>query len=191
MLPVPEDPIHPSTPRRRLAAVRRPVLALALAILLPAAGAGAERACSQDPILTGRTCPEEVCLTLQGRVNKHCKEEARTCNGLTDCGELATARENRIQCATNRDIINSRCWNGGDPGHREAATNAWRGVNNCNVRMIEYCPDCPWDAPEVPPEPPAEGAAVAAEHQELALLPAPPLACAALPAATPAVGAAP
>ncbi|HEX2254899.1 MAG TPA: hypothetical protein VHQ65_16665 [Thermoanaerobaculia bacterium] len=190
MLHVPEDPIRRPTPRSRLGAFRWPALALAAAILLPAAGAGAERACSQDPVFTGRTCPEEVCLTLQGRVNKHCKEEARSCNGLTDCAELASARQNRIQCATNRDIINSRCWNGGDPGHREAATNAWRGVNNCNVRMIEHCPDCPWDAPEVPDEPPVEGAAIAAESEELGLLPVPPLSCAALPAAAPAAGAA-
>jgi hypothetical protein len=45
--------------------------------------------------------------------------------------ELIENMNKFIACAAARDVINYRCFRGGDDGHREAADNAQKGAERC------------------------------------------------------------
>jgi hypothetical protein len=131
-----------------------PLTRLLLALLLAAAAlpASADRGCLGDPLLTGRTCSEVECVALQANVNSACKNPApRSCNSISGCGALRFEKGRWLACANARDIINARCWGGGDPGHQQASAQAWQNVGNCTIRMrlpepIGCADPCPFNA---------------------------------------------
>ena len=114
-------------------------LALAAVLVLCLAGAGpafADRACTGDPLLTGRTCSEAECITLQADVNLKCKSPAPVgCNNLSGCNVLRREKQRWLDCAISRDRINARCWSGGDAGHQQASAQAWQNVGTCQARI--------------------------------------------------------
>ena len=75
----------------------------------------AERACSEtNPLMM---CPVEECIALQASVNSICKNPAPvSCNRLSGCERLKREKQHWTRCALARDLINGRCWGGGDPG---------------------------------------------------------------------------
>ena len=128
------------------------LLLLGLLLVGAAAPAAADRGCLGDPALTGRTCSEAECVALQGNVNGACKNPApRSCNNISGCGALRFEKGKWLACANARDIINARCWGGGDSGHQQASAQAWQNVGNCEARIAlpepVGCADpCPFNA---------------------------------------------
>ncbi|WP_228533682.1 hypothetical protein [Pseudomonas sp. UFMG81] len=68
---------------------------------------------------------------LQEEVAKACKDEVRTCKGVTDPVLASLYREKNLQCGLARDAINNRCFAGGDLTHRNEAINAWKAAARC------------------------------------------------------------
>jgi len=101
--------------------------------------------CLGDPVITGRTCPEAVCVALQADVNTFCKSGLLySCYSLTDCEELRKMKKRWEYCARARDKINGICWGGGNAGHQQQAGQAWQNVSNCVAGIREHCEDpCP------------------------------------------------
>jgi len=127
---------------RRRAAL---VLVAVVAIFVASDAVSEARRCLWDPVISGRTCPEEVCVALQDEVNIFCKSGLlRSCDSLDDCEELRKMKRRWQYCARARDDINRICWNGGDAGHQKAAGDAWQNVSTCVARIAEVCEDsCP------------------------------------------------
>lgn len=148
-----------SSKSRRVTALRRIALAAVVGGLAVTHAAFADRACLEPQSVTGRTCSEATCLSLQAAVDNACKnQQLFSCNRLSTCPALQEMRRRWIDCANARDRINGTCWRGGDPGHTQASIQAWQNVSNCNVRIVRFCDDdpCPWfnglafQAPDAP-----------------------------------------
>jgi hypothetical protein len=77
-----------------------------------------------------RRCTEAAAASLQAKVNRTCKIDRR-CKGDQDCATLQQNLQKNIDCANARDIINGRCFGGGDPGHVTGAAEAWGAVARC------------------------------------------------------------
>jgi hypothetical protein len=78
----------------------------------------------------GNCGPQEQ-QRMQDSVNNSCKRPRSCKPGMMNV-DLYIMRENARECAMARDVINNRCFMGGDQGHRDAAIDAWRGVANCD-----------------------------------------------------------
>ncbi|HYO52213.1 hypothetical protein [Archangium sp.] len=118
-----------------------PASFMVLACVLGASNAWADRKCEEDPAITGRTCSMVDCLSLQSNVNSACKNpEPVSCRRLSGCNVLRQERDRWLQCYIARTIINSRCWNNGDPGHQRAAAQAIQNVSACDAKIAEPKP---------------------------------------------------
>ena len=120
-------------PMLRISKFAPVALALAAAFLF-AGEAQAQRGCdAANPLML---CPLAECVALQANVNSICKNPAPvSCNSLTGCNVLRRERQHWLDCYTARNIINARCWGGGDPGHQQAAAQAIQNVSTCDARI--------------------------------------------------------
>ena len=72
-----------------------------------------------------------------------------SCSRIAGCSALKQERSRWLACYTARNIINTRCWGGGDEGHQQAAAQAIQNVGICEARMalpepvgcLTGCPD--------------------------------------------------
>lgn len=105
----------------------------------------AERGCLGDPAITGRTCAEETCLSLQAAVNAKCKnQQIFSCARLSTCAALREMRQRWVDCGNARLTINTTCWRGGDPAHQDEVGKAWKNVATCDALIAVVCNDpCP------------------------------------------------
>jgi hypothetical protein len=110
--------------------------AMALSVAwLSASPARADRACSMPPALTGRTCTEAVCITLQAEVDLWKAAPKVSCNRLAGCGILRAEKAKWLNLYIARNKINAICWGGGDAGHQQAAAQAIEQVGICEARI--------------------------------------------------------
>lgn len=113
-----------------------PTALLALACMLVAGDARADRACEAPASTTGRTCDVAQCLALQATVNAACKTPApNSCARISGCAALRQERSRWLQCYIARSTINSVCWSGGDAGHQQAAAQAAQNLGTCDARI--------------------------------------------------------
>ena len=111
-----------------------PVAFTVLAAVLFAGGASAQRGCdAANPLML---CPLAECIALQANVNAICKTPPPvSCSGLAGCNVLRRERQHWLDCYIARNIINARCWAGGDLGHQQAAAQAIQNVGVCDARI--------------------------------------------------------
>ncbi|WP_063895559.1 type VI secretion system tip protein TssI/VgrG [Burkholderia ubonensis] len=67
---------------------------------------------------------------LQDEVNRACKRP-RACKANMDRPTILQMLENNRECAMARDLINKKCFAGGDANHRNEALEAWSNVAKC------------------------------------------------------------
>jgi hypothetical protein len=72
----------------------------------------------------------------RGQIARYCKQEPRTCTDIPQSAEASEAYfnvriENGDRCITARQNENSRCWDGADEGHKQAANDAEKSRKNC------------------------------------------------------------
>jgi Domain of unknown function (DUF4157)/Novel toxin 16 len=76
-------------------------------------------------------CAEDRHRTLQDDINFKCKRLPRGCTPDMGCRQLKRNWYRNERCARARDQMNSECFKGGDPGHKQAASAAWLAAQNC------------------------------------------------------------
>jgi len=76
-------------------------------------------------------CTDAEKAALQAAVNAACKSGPRACKGTQDLATLQANLAKNLACATAREAINNRCFNGGDAGHRQAAQEALNAAAKC------------------------------------------------------------
>ncbi len=70
---------------------------------------------------------------LQNAVNTACKQSGKmACNQSQSLAELKVNRAKLIACQSARIAINTKCFKGGDKGHRNAVSELMNGINKCN-----------------------------------------------------------
>ena len=90
-----------------------------------------------DPL--GLRCTLRQHLGMQLMVNAACKWSGqRECFKSDTCPENTRKISKNSLCATARRLINNRCFNGGDKGHKEAEQNALNAIQWC----LKYRPHC-------------------------------------------------
>ncbi len=117
-------------------------------LALTALDASAERVCERPASETGRTCPVEMCITLQDEVEFFCKPNGPgssppKCADLppNDCQGLEEAKEDWRACMNARIEINFACWSGGNSGHRYQVTLESAEITACEVTIALNCGD--------------------------------------------------
>jgi type VI secretion system secreted protein VgrG len=75
-------------------------------------------------------CTPQERRFLQDAVNAACKIK-RACDGTQDLATLYANLAMNLACASARDAINLRCFEGGDTGHQQAANEARAAAMNC------------------------------------------------------------
>lgn len=81
-------------------------------------------------------CSASESSDFRGQVQRYCKDEPRGCTSIPQTEEAPEEYFNvRItngdRCIAARDGENSRCWNSGDAGHKEALDVAEKARPNC------------------------------------------------------------
>lgn len=111
-----------------------PALFAVFAALLFASPGRAQRGCfAGNPLML---CPLAECIALQANVTAICKTPPPvSCSALVGCNVLQRERQHWLGCYTARNIINARCWGGGDLGHQQAAAQAIQNVGVCSARI--------------------------------------------------------
>jgi len=102
-------------------------------------------------------CPLATCQALQAIVKsatacgdyKAGVPQPRSCNNISGCEALRAMKQRWANCRDARNNINTTCFSGGNPGHRQAAAAADLNVRNCDTRIAMPkpigCEDpCPW-----------------------------------------------
>jgi RHS repeat-associated protein len=90
-----------------------------------------------DPL--GLRCTPRQHLILQLAVNVACKwSGSRACTKADSCEENQKKISRNSACITARTIINKKCFNGGDAGHREAIQNAKNALQYC-LQVRPHC----------------------------------------------------
>jgi hypothetical protein len=114
-----------------------PAALLAVGVLV-AGEARADRRCELPAAETGRTCPVEVCITMQDAVkagdacgDRFGAPQPRSCSRGLGCTGNQQMQQRWTTCRDRRNAINATCWGGGDPGHQRAAEQADINVTNC------------------------------------------------------------
>ena len=80
-------------------------------------------------------CSIAECLALQANKDTACSGK-KSCERIaTGCSDLRAMKSIWLSCYTARNIINNRCYAGGDWDHQWQAAEAIRHVGICN-RMI-------------------------------------------------------
>ncbi|MGN6086109.1 RHS repeat-associated core domain-containing protein [Trinickia sp.] len=69
---------------------------------------------------------------LQDEVDRACKGEKRSCRANMDQTTILVMRQRNVECAQARDLINKKCFAGGDATHRNEAIKAWESVAKCD-----------------------------------------------------------
>ncbi|HDR9338701.1 TPA: hypothetical protein QDB64_001674 [Burkholderia multivorans] len=67
---------------------------------------------------------------LQDEVNRACKRP-RVCKSNMGQPTVLHMRENNRECAMARDLVNKKCFAGGNANHRNEAHDAWANVARC------------------------------------------------------------
>lgn len=98
-----------------------------------------------DP-LANVGCTVAECEALQANVNA--TKGAIACRRVSGCGALQFQRQRWLDHYQARNIINNRCYAGGDWEHQDQAANAISHVGKCDARIAlpepEGCADpCP------------------------------------------------
>ncbi|VWD38885.1 type VI secretion system tip protein TssI/VgrG [Burkholderia lata] len=83
-----------------------------------------------DTIQPPGNCSPGEHRRLQDEVNRACKRP-RACKANMDQPTVLQMRENNRECAMARDLINKKCFAGGDANHRNEALEAWANVAKC------------------------------------------------------------
>jgi len=111
-----------------------PAVLAVLGAVLFAGGASAQRGCdAANPLML---CPLAECIALQANVIAICKTPAPvSCSSLAGCNVLRRERQHWLDCYIARNIINARCWAGGDLGHQQAAAQAIQNVGVCDAMI--------------------------------------------------------
>jgi|GEM_PF-2587997 len=73
-------------------------------------------------------CSDSIRIPLQNAVEKHCKGEKSRCNTADGCSILSAKIAKINACILARTIINTKCFKGGDKGHKTAVENAIKAV---------------------------------------------------------------
>lgn len=114
--------------------------ALLMAGILIAGEAQAQRRCSEDPQITGRTCSEALCIQLQDLVkagdacgDRFGAPQPTSCKRSLGCAGNQQMLQRWTACRDRRNNINLTCWGGGDIGHQQAANQADINVTNCET----------------------------------------------------------
>ncbi|CAN5331827.1 hypothetical protein BH23BAC1_BH23BAC1_17810 [soil metagenome] len=84
-------------------------------------------------------CTEERHRELQDEVDRQCKKNKRACDSSQDCATLKSYKRRNEKCARARKKINKECFNGGDPGHRQAEKEAERAAKKCEEIYRNKC----------------------------------------------------
>ena len=79
--------------------------------------------------------PSEI-SDYRGQVQRYCKDEPTGCTSIPQGEEVSenyfkVRIENGERCIRARSDENSRCWGGGDQGHKDAVDGAQRAKKNC------------------------------------------------------------
>jgi len=61
------------------------------------------------------------------------------CGDYDNCDTIYNKIVRATNCYLARDQINNECYDGGDPGHRQAADNAFRARERCNEYWVGKC----------------------------------------------------
>jgi uncharacterized protein RhaS with RHS repeats len=80
-------------------------------------------------------CSPQEHEALQKAVNAACKSGKRACKANQDLATLKANEAKNLACAKARDKINDTCYEGGDPGHKQAANEARNAAATC-ARLI-------------------------------------------------------
>ena len=109
-----------------------PAVIALLAAFVFAGDAQAQRGCFPgNPLMQ---CPVEECIALQATVVLICKTPAPvSCDETMGCNALRREKQHWLDCYIARNIINARCWGGGDLGHQQAAAQAIQNVGWCEA----------------------------------------------------------
>lgn len=126
--------------------VLRGIHALILILILFPAGMYAERACEQDPALTGRTCSVAECIALQDAVKSasacggNGNPPPLSCRNVEGCEEKLRQRQRWQNCYTARKTINEVCFSGGDKGHQIQQEQALINIRKCDDEIAKPRP---------------------------------------------------
>lgn len=120
--------------------MQRVVFAMLVAGLLVWDDAQAQQGCvAGNPLMM---CPVEECIALQANVHgpNACGDPVSgnspvACRNIAGCFNLRQTRQRWLNCYTARNIINARCWNGGDLGHQQQAAQAIQNVAACDLKI--------------------------------------------------------
>ena len=78
------------------------------------------------------TCSPGEHRRLQDEVDRACKGEKRSCRANMDNATILMMRQRNVRCAIARDLMNGKCFAGGDAIHRNEAIKAWESVAKCD-----------------------------------------------------------
>jgi hypothetical protein len=112
----------------------------------------------QDVASTGNVsdCSESVRMKLQNDVNRYCKSQKMSCINTDSCSTLERKMSMFNNCMQARIKINTKCFKGGNPGHKKAIADATNGLMNCQGIFFPKCtkpPKEPVPAPVPAPIP--------------------------------------
>jgi putative RNase toxin 16 of polymorphic toxin system len=85
-------------------------------------------------------CPDERYTILRDAKKAVCEPDEKN---LTKCREEWTIKElyDRERaftaCANARETFDKECWNGGNPGHKQAQVDARKGAENCRAERVK------------------------------------------------------
>ncbi|MBN3813983.1 RHS repeat-associated core domain-containing protein, partial [Paraburkholderia sp. Ac-20347] len=91
-----------------------------------------------DTLQPPGNCGPEEQRRLQDEVDRACKQK-RSCAGINRMNnpvEIEALRATNRECAQARDLINKKCFAGGDKVHRDQALDAWGNVAKCDARLM-------------------------------------------------------
>jgi hypothetical protein len=111
-------------------------VAFAAAALLLAAPSHAQRRCSQNPEVTGRSCPEAVCIALQDIVDLKCKSGVKACRNVFGCAIRQTSLQGWEACLEARENIHNTCWIGVvDIRHQAEVARVKDEIADCHTQI--------------------------------------------------------
>ncbi|WP_367304944.1 hypothetical protein [Burkholderia multivorans] len=79
-----------------------------------------------------KNCSPGEHRTLQDEVDQACKGGKRSCTANMDNATILMMRQRNVRCAMARDLMNGKCFAGGDVAHRNEAIKAWESVAKCD-----------------------------------------------------------
>lgn len=112
--------------------------ALAVAGVLVAGAARAERECERPASETGRVCEVAVCIAMQDQVNLLCKTPAPVgCYKVFGCAAREAMRQRWVDCRQSRIDIRAVCFPAGEPGHDQKILDATATIAKCDRAIQE------------------------------------------------------